>query len=65
VEAIRLCEEALALWRGDPLAEFADEDWARAETNRLYALRTAAIEERVNLRLVLGHHVELCRSSSS
>jgi predicted ATPase/DNA-binding SARP family transcriptional activator len=59
VEAIRLYEEALALWRGEPLAEFAGEDWARAENNRLTSLRTAAIEERVNLRLVLGHHAEL------
>jgi predicted ATPase/DNA-binding SARP family transcriptional activator len=59
LDAIRLYEEALALWRGDPLAEFAGEEWARAEINRLSTLRTAAIEERINLRLVLGHHVEL------
>jgi predicted ATPase/DNA-binding SARP family transcriptional activator len=59
MEAIRLYEEGLALWRGDPLAEFSGEAWARAEISRLTALRTAAIEERVSLRLVLGHHAEL------
>ena len=42
-----------------PLAEFGGEEWARAEISRLTALRTAAIEERVTLRLVLGHHAEL------
>jgi len=59
LEAIGLYEEALALWRGEPLAEFGDQEWARAEIGRLIALRAAAIEERVNLRLVLGHHAEL------
>jgi predicted ATPase/DNA-binding SARP family transcriptional activator len=59
VEAIRLYDEGLALWRGDPLAEFSGEDWARAEINRLTALWTAAMEERNNLRLLLGHHAEL------
>jgi DNA-binding SARP family transcriptional activator len=59
VEAISLYEEGLALWRGDPLAEFSGEEWARAEINRLTALRMAAIEERNELRLVLGQHAEL------
>jgi predicted ATPase/DNA-binding SARP family transcriptional activator len=59
LEAIRLYEEGLSLWRGDPLAEFSDEPWAQAEINRLSALRTSALEERINLRLVLGHHAEL------
>ncbi|HEU4347295.1 MAG TPA: BTAD domain-containing putative transcriptional regulator, partial [Actinoplanes sp.] len=59
VEAIRLYDEGLALWRGDPLAEFSAEEWARAEINRLTSLRMAAIEERNNQRLSLGHHAEL------
>jgi predicted ATPase/DNA-binding SARP family transcriptional activator/tetratricopeptide (TPR) repeat protein len=59
VEAISLYDEGLALWRGDPLAEFAGEDWARAEINRLTALRMAATEERNTLRLLLGQHAEL------
>jgi DNA-binding SARP family transcriptional activator len=59
LEAISLYDEGLALWRGDPLAEFAGEDWARAEINRLTALRMAAVEERNTLRLLLGQHAEL------
>ncbi len=59
VEAIGLYDDALALWRGDPLAEFVGEPWARAEISRLAALRMAAIEERNTLRLVLGQHAEL------
>ncbi|MFL6114900.1 MAG: BTAD domain-containing putative transcriptional regulator, partial [Catenulispora sp.] len=58
-EAVALYDQALALWRGTPLAEFSGEDWAQAEINRLTSLRTAAMEERINLRLVLGHHAEL------
>src|SRR4029453_12822607 len=45
-EAIALSEQALALWRGEPLAEFSSEPWAQAEINRLTALRSAALEER-------------------
>jgi predicted ATPase/DNA-binding SARP family transcriptional activator/tetratricopeptide (TPR) repeat protein len=59
VEAISLYEEGLALWRGDPLAEFTGEEWAQAEINRLTALRMAAIEERNTLRLMLGRHTEM------
>jgi DNA-binding SARP family transcriptional activator len=59
LEAISRYDEGLALWRGDPLAEFAGQDWARAEISRLTALRLAAIEERNTLRLLLGRHAEL------
>jgi predicted ATPase/DNA-binding SARP family transcriptional activator len=58
-EAIRRYDEGLALWRGDPLAEFDDQPWAQAEISRLTALRAAAVEERTDLRLLLGHHAEL------
>lgn len=34
-EAIALLEPALSEWRGPPLAEFATEPFARAETARL------------------------------
>jgi predicted ATPase/DNA-binding SARP family transcriptional activator len=59
VAAVGLYDQALALWRGTPLAEFSGEDWAQAEISRLTSLRAAAMEERINLRLVLGHHAEL------
>ncbi len=58
-EAIHLYDEALALWRGDPLAGFDDQPWAQVEINRLTAVRTSAIEEQIDLRLVLGHHAAL------
>jgi hypothetical protein len=35
----RLLEEALGLWRGPALAEFADQPWAQAEAARLEELR--------------------------
>ena len=40
--AARLLEEALGLWRGPALAEFADRPWAQAEAARLEELRLAA-----------------------
>jgi predicted ATPase/DNA-binding SARP family transcriptional activator len=57
--AIGRYEQALALWRGEPLAEFGDQDWARAETTRLRELRLAAIEERIALHLTAGRHADV------
>jgi DNA-binding SARP family transcriptional activator len=42
--AAGLLEEALGLWRGPALAEFADQPWAQAEAARLEELRLAATE---------------------
>ncbi|MCA2225928.1 BTAD domain-containing putative transcriptional regulator [Nonomuraea aurantiaca] len=47
-------EEALNWWRGPAYAEFADEDWARAERSRLAELRLHAVERRAEARLTLG-----------
>jgi YVTN family beta-propeller protein len=57
--AERLFAEALRLWRGDPLAEFAYDDFAAGEIARLKALRLDAIEEHSEAAMVLGHHREL------
>jgi predicted ATPase/DNA-binding SARP family transcriptional activator len=57
--AARLLEEALGLWRGPALAEFADQPWARAEAARLEELRLSAAEARVELRLAAGDHTGL------
>jgi DNA-binding SARP family transcriptional activator len=57
--AAELLREALALWRGPPLADFAYEPWALAEIARLEELRLAALEERVEADLALGRHTEL------
>jgi DNA-binding SARP family transcriptional activator len=60
-EAVRLLEEALGLWRGPALAEFADRPWAQTEAARLQELRLAAQEALVELRLAAGGHAELVR----
>ena len=44
--ASRVLHDALALWRGPPLAEFAFEPFAQVEIGRLEDLRLAAVEER-------------------
>jgi DNA-binding SARP family transcriptional activator len=57
--AASLLREALALWRGPPLAEFGEEPFARIEAGRLEDLRLAALEERIDAELALGHHTNL------
>lgn len=57
--ATRVLHDALALWRGPALAEFAFEPFAQAEIGRLEDLRLAAVEERVEADLALGHHADL------
>src|SRR5205085_233645 len=52
---------ALALWRGEPLAEFRYDDFAQAEIARLSDLRLAALEERTEADLELERHEELLR----
>jgi DNA-binding SARP family transcriptional activator len=51
--------EALALWRGPPLAEFAFEAFAQTEIARLEELRLAALEERIHSDLESGDQAEL------
>ena len=58
-EAARLLDQALALWRGPALSEFAYEDFARDEIGRLDDLRLSATEDRVESLLQLGRHGEL------
>jgi YVTN family beta-propeller protein len=50
--------EALALWRGPPLAQFAYEPFAQEEISRLEELRLAAIEAQVEAQLEQGRHRE-------
>ena len=54
-----LFADALALWRGRPLAEFESEPWAQAEIARLEDARLAAIEERIAAELALGRHARV------
>ena len=54
-----MLREALALWRGDAYAEFADEDWARPEAQRLEELRMVAHERLVEAELACGRAAEM------
>ena len=54
----RLCE-ALGLWRGEPLADFAYESFAQAEIARLQESRLSALEARIDAELALGEHSRL------
>jgi predicted ATPase/DNA-binding SARP family transcriptional activator len=47
-------DDALALWRGRPFAEFADEDWARPSVLRLEEMYAAARESHVETLLAAG-----------
>lgn len=55
-EALR---EALGLWRGSPLADFAYVPFARDEIARLEELRLIALERRIDCDLEDGRHAEL------
>jgi predicted ATPase/DNA-binding SARP family transcriptional activator len=58
-ERAELLHEALGLWRGEPLADFADEQFAQTEILRLEEARLAAIEERIDADLELGRHADV------
>ncbi|MGP3960073.1 BTAD domain-containing putative transcriptional regulator [Nonomuraea sp. 3N208] len=51
-------EKALGLWRGTPYSDFADQQWAEAEVNRLTELRLVARERHADTGLRLGLHAE-------
>ncbi|NUR78586.1 MAG: AfsR/SARP family transcriptional regulator, partial [Thermoleophilia bacterium] len=51
--------EALALWRGQPLADLAFESFARSEIDRLEESRLTALEGRVEQDLAEGRHGEI------
>lgn len=56
---VHTLDAALALWRGDALAEFADLDFAVTEIARLDELRLVAIEERIDALLYLDRDGEV------
>ena len=58
-EASARLGQALGLWRGPPLADFAFEAFAQSAIGRLEELRVAAVEDRVDADLALGRHGEL------
>ncbi|MFI6910166.1 BTAD domain-containing putative transcriptional regulator [Nonomuraea sp. NPDC050394] len=58
-EAAALLRDALALWRADALADVRDAPFAGTAAARLEELRTAALEDRFEAELQLGHHDEI------
>ena len=50
--------EALALWRGPPLADVAGERFAQAAASRLEELRLVALELRLEAEMARGRHAE-------
>ena len=51
--------DALALWRGPPLADLASESFAQTDIARLEELRLTALEERIDADLGLGLQADL------
>jgi DNA-binding SARP family transcriptional activator len=58
-DASERLREALSLWRGPALADFAYESFAQAAIARLEEIRLAAVELRIDADLALGRHDEL------
>lgn len=57
--AVRLLDEALGLWHGEPYADLAEAPFAEPERARLQELRLLALEQRIGCELRLGHHQTL------
>jgi DNA-binding SARP family transcriptional activator len=58
-DRLRLVGEALGLWRGPALGDFAYEAFAQNEASRLDELRLTAVEDRIEVELELGRSGEL------
>ncbi|MEU8272978.1 BTAD domain-containing putative transcriptional regulator [Microbispora bryophytorum] len=58
-EAERILGPALALWRGEPLADLADEPFARSTVARLGETRLHALTVRAEAWLALGRAAEV------
>jgi DNA-binding SARP family transcriptional activator/tetratricopeptide (TPR) repeat protein len=56
VDRLGRLSQALALWRGDALADFRYDEFAQAEITRLDDRRLVALEERFEAELALGRH---------
>jgi DNA-binding SARP family transcriptional activator len=55
---VELLTAALALWRGDPLADLEQETFAQEEIRRLDDRRLVALEERLDAQIAAGAHLE-------
>ena len=57
--AVDRLRDALALWRGPPLADLAYESFTQPAIRRIEELRLAALERRIDADLALGRHAEV------
>jgi DNA-binding SARP family transcriptional activator/streptogramin lyase len=57
--AAQLLDEALALWRGPPLADLPYHTFVQNESRRLSELHLAAREELIEAKLALGQHARV------
>ena len=58
-EAVSERDQALALWRGDVLADLADYDFVAPVATRLADRRKAAVEAKIDAELALGRHTSV------
>jgi DNA-binding SARP family transcriptional activator len=58
VAALESCDRALALWRGEPYAEFAGAEFVQEEIRRLHHLHAQVRWRRAAVLLELGRHTE-------
>ena len=58
-DAAERLRQALSLWRGPALADFAYESFAQTAIARLEEIRLAAVELRIEADLALGRHDQL------
>jgi DNA-binding SARP family transcriptional activator/DNA-binding beta-propeller fold protein YncE len=58
-QGVARLQEALALWRGPPLADLAYAPFAAPKIGRLVELRLSALEDRIEAQLALGRHFEV------
>ena len=57
-EALDAFDEAIATWRGDPLADIADHEAARSSITQLTETYLSAVEGRFQALLALGRHAD-------
>ncbi len=59
LDAVRHLQDALALWRGEPLAELVDRPWLAARAERLDLVRMQLRQALSEARLMAGEHAQL------
>ena len=59
VEVIGQLQQALSLWRGQPMKDIAGGPWAEDQAQRLDLLRLTAQKHLAKARLAVGQHTEL------